>query len=228
MKKGYISFILFFLIAIIILYPFLIYKKNSYPLWPSIVAKETIHNHVLQKRAIAQVTENTFLGLKLLLVEGRHHTEIKLIITVLKVGAFIYFPPLAGLLQIIELALDSLNTIGGLEHFQTRELFTKASILLNWYLFSQEWEKNSNYGFNIFCADNSNTQTQNIVQLISYLPKEFSSIPLAMLSCYNYIEYTEEGADLDAKIKISDVYILTYSKLTDAKASSKLAKLEFD
>ncbi|MCM8830576.1 MAG: hypothetical protein NC918_00035 [Candidatus Omnitrophica bacterium] len=227
-KKGYISFILFSLISLIILYP-LIFYKSTYPGWPSFVLKKTFSEHVLQKRAIIAISLDTFEQLKPIIVALKNTKIIKTGISSAILLISVFFPPAINLVPLVETLTEPLVKIAS--SYEAREAFVKLTIFLAWYDLSQKWEKNSDYSFSIECSNPTYFYKPSFVEKFFQalnLDHIISKIPF-FVGCYHLLEYqdSQEPSQAGKLIIYKGINLITQSKvIKEAKASSSLIPFE--
>jgi len=201
--KGYISFILFFILGFLVLYPIIFYK-HRFSLWPSFVVKETTIEHILQKRSIETITKQTFGHLRILVFILKNFSDV-----------------IENLLSHIPVFGVVLSEVFDVSSYQFREFLVKTGILLSWSNLANSWKEHSNYtlGFNCFSYQDYTIHLEFFKKLPDII------IDTSILACYFNLEY-EELAEGFGKISVNPFSVYTKSKLTNVSAQSTIEGFE--
>ncbi|MEM3362362.1 MAG: hypothetical protein QXV83_00615 [Candidatus Anstonellaceae archaeon] len=208
-KKGYVSFLLFFIICFILLYPLFFYK-SPFPLWPSFVLKETSDIHILHKRALISLFIDKFEEIKPILKLSKTTNKIQ------DVLALLPFP--------FNVILRGVSQVASSREF--RSTFAKAYLLLAAQDLSSKITQYSNYNLDFFCHPSFSPFFSDYERSILSTFIDNNSPPF-FVPCYSLLEYIDGPEDSAGKIKIhKGFFVLTSSKLLKSEASSPIEELE--
>ncbi|MCX8162958.1 MAG: hypothetical protein N3D10_00180 [Candidatus Micrarchaeota archaeon] len=212
-KKGHISFLLFFIVCFILLYPLLFYR-TPFPLWPSFIMKETFDNHVLQKRAFREIANDKFQEIKPILLASKKVKYLKEIINLV-----LPLPP------ILSKVISSVGDLVSSTEFRAN--FAKMHLMLSWLELLEKMDKASLYKMEIYCPSTTFSSLLSIEEeIITKIFGQFPKTPF-FLYCYSLLEYIDGPPTSSGQIKVhSGFYISTSNKLLNSSASSPVQEFE--